>query len=270
MGAALWAGKLLGSRAAAQGVAQVDTHRYVLHADGRWVSAAWRDEFERVLARHDQLSVLERDGLEALRAELEALSFVAEVGALEVVWPDGLSVPLRLREPVACVRVHDVYFPVDSEGVVLAGARHGPHEAFGAWLPVIGPNDGALNHVRPGDVLVEARHLNALDVAVSMWNHLPARSFFDLGRVLIDASADFGPDGLPGGVRIDLEERRRFLLGRPPLAGEPGELPYATKWNNVTAGLARLRAGEDWDLFDARWDEPRPFRRSAIPVGEDD
>ena len=259
--AAVWLGRSLGSKASARGVASVDTTRYALHSSGRWVSDAWRARIEAVLWEHDALEVLDQNQLESLRIALAGLSFVAETGPLEVVWPDGLSLSLRLREPVACVRIGGQFYPVAADATVLDGPRSSPHEAFGAWLPVIGPIDAAMNRLAVGDVLDEEPHLRALDVAISMWNRLRSETFFEMGRVVIDASHDTAPDGLPGGVYIDLEERRRILLGRPPLAGEPGELPYDHKWSNVERGMDELRAGATWDLYDARWDTPRALQR---------
>ena len=67
-------------------------------------------------------------------------SFVAEVGAPEVNWPDGLTLPIRLREPVACLRVGQDFPPVAADGTVLAGYSYTPHPAGGGFLPVLGPH----------------------------------------------------------------------------------------------------------------------------------
>jgi len=258
VGAAVLARDLARS-AAARGVATIDTRCYKLHSGMQWVSPAWRDGIERLLVRQRGLSANDRDAIEALARELESLSFVAEVGNPEVVWPDGLVVPLRLHKPVACIGSGGVFLPLAEDGTVLAGYSYSPPDAYGAWLPVLGPNDGSLDHVRPGDVLGDACDRDALAVAISMWNHLSPKDICELGRLTIDASRGHAYDGLPGGVVIDLERKRRIIFGRPPGSGIPGELPARFKWRSIERALARLRKGEDWALFDARWDEPVAF-----------
>lgn len=258
----LWLLTTLSRDAQGRGVASIDTSCYRLHSGAHWVSEAWRNRLERLLVRQPQISTDDREAIAAIAAEVGQLSFVAEVGEPEVVWPDGLALPVRLRQPVACVRVGEDFLPVSAEGIVLAGYSYAPHEAFGGWLPVLGPRGivyETMHPLQPGDLLDDERHLDALAVAASMREHLTPTDRRALGRIVIDASRKLGPDRLPGGVRLDLEGARRILFGRPPGSGHPGELPERMKWASVSTGLARLAAGDTWDLLDVRWDDPDSF-----------
>jgi hypothetical protein len=266
----IWVFWRLEGRAAERGVARIDATRFRLDAGDRWVGDAWRARLARVLAAAGELDARDAGRLRELRGELSALSFVAEVGELEVLWPDGLRVPLRLHVPVACVRVGDDFLPVAEDGTVLAGYSYAPHEIDRAWLPVLAPLDAALNPPVPGDVLDASRLLDALAVARSMREHLSVPDRRRLGRVVIDASRSEAFDGLPGGVQIDLEGARRVLFGRSPRVRAPGELPAQLKWESVLVALDRLELGESWDLFDVRWDEPVAYARDELPPGAED
>ena len=265
--------------AADHGVGTIDTSRYRLHERGTYSHASWRNHIQRLLARtRGELAVDDHAGIAALQRDLAALSFVAEVGAPEVLWPDGLTVALRFREPVGCARIADAFLPVDADGVVVAGVAAGPHEAYGAWLPVVAwLDDETSSRTRPGDLLVADEQVAALAVARSMWEHLAPEDVRRLGRVVIDASRPTAPDGLPGGVVIDLEGRRRILFGRAPLPTDRvlGELPIHMKWDNVRAALRALDEGSDWVLFDARWDVPEAilggseYDRTVVARGAD-
>ena len=259
--AALLGGRALSRSASERGVAVVDALRYRVHRRGEWWHPSWSARPEGVLGGVRELSA-DPGGVRDLRSRLERLSFVAETGPPEFLWPDGLSVPLRLREPVACLRAGDEYLPVAADGTVLDGFEHAPHEAHGAWLPVLAddptPSEPSL---RPGDVVAAPHLLDALSVAASMWESMPPERVAELGRVLIDARRSRAPDGLPGGIVLDLEGRRRVLFGRAPGSGHLGELPAELKWDGVRLALDTQRAGAPWDLFDARWDEPTAFVR---------
>lgn len=244
-------------------VARIDTTRYRLHAGDRWLSDAWIERLERLLVRTGELRADDREGILALAAELEALPFVAAIGEPRVVWPDGLTIPIRLHTPVACLRVGDDFLPVAEDGTVLTGYSYAPQPAFGGYLPVIGPHGlggSPFDPIQPGDVLGAPEHLDALTVAASMWRHLDRQALRRLGRVVIDASRQRDYRDLPGGVHIDLERTRRIHFGRPPGPHQPGELPAALKWLHVAEGLARWEGGEDFDALDVRWDEPESLR----------
>ncbi|MFT7678991.1 MAG: hypothetical protein ACI8QC_002990 [Planctomycetota bacterium] len=255
-----------------RGVGFVDLTRYRVDRGSRYFPAAWRARLERILSQGAQLDATDAQALENLVSDLEALSFVAEVGTAEVVWPDGLVVPLRLLEPVAAIRVGDDYLPVAFDGTVLAGYAYAPHEVYGAWLPVLGPHQlvaGMKPEPEPGDVLNLPALADALAVVESMQRTLTPDEQRSLGRILVDASARLAPDGFPGGVRIELESARAVLFGRPPGSGNPGELPAHLKWQHLLNALVDLESGQGWDLLDVRWDEPVALRREDLaPAGE--
>jgi hypothetical protein len=255
----------LESDARARGVARVDVKRYALHESTRYVHPAWRSALERVLRRQSEIAVDDSDAIDDLVADLRALSFIAEVGEPEVIWPDGLSVPLRLHEPVACIRVGGRDFlPVSADGSVLSGYTLEPHAAYGAWLPALGPHglgEAERGEYEPGDTLQEAALLDALDIARSLWFHLSPDEVRALGPLVIDASRERAPtaSALPGGVVLNLEGARRILFGRAPKPSAPGELPVARKWQHVRTGLEILRDDHPqhrlWDVLDVRFDE---------------
>jgi len=266
-GGLAWGIHLLGQKTEARELGTIDTRRYNLQTEGQWVSPVWHERITRVLTRAGELEAADRNALREVAAELGALSFVAEVAEPEVIWPDGLVIGLRLRTPVACIRVGEAndYLPVADDGTVLAGYDIAPHEAFGAWLPLIGPY-ADTNELWPGDVLTRDDHMAALAVAVSMWNHLGSGEVRALGRIVIDASSEIGDDGFPGDVRLLLEYQRLILFGRPPTGGFPGELPDDLKWRNVVNGLDPVRYPAGWATFNARWDEPDAFDAEGQPV----
>jgi hypothetical protein len=218
------------------------------------------------IVRLGQLSTLDEDGIEAIVAEVEALPFVIEVGEARVDWPDGLRLSIRLREPVACICIGEDYLPVASDGVVLPGHRATPPDYGRGILPVIGPLDEDFRDARPGDVLSQKRHLDALSVAVSMRKHLSRGDLDLLGPLVIDASLAQAVAIDQPGTRLFLEGGRTVFFGRPPSYGAPGELPVQKKWTHLMEAVDGLQcdvaaadeAGEwwDWDLVDIRWDIP--------------
>ena len=265
----VWVLNSLQMSAREKGVGVCEVTRVRLHHDPLYFGDAWQRRLERILRRRDRIDLSDQDAIAALKAELASLSFVEEVGEPEVVWPDGLVVPLRLREPAACIRVGDDFLPVADDGMVLAGYSYAPHEVYGAWLPILGPSDRLLRAglPMPGEFIRDEALLAALKVAGSMQRNMIPREQRLLGRIVIDASRELAPDGLPGGVRIDLEGKRRILFGRPPGGDFPGELPVKIKWRAITAALMAGAEGPAWDLLDVRWDEPIRQVRGA---SEDD
>lgn len=249
----------------------VDTSRFAIRVTGGGtpVLPIWQDRLASILGQEGDVSAHDRGAIEELAERVSQLSFVAEVGQPEVIWPDGVSLPMRFHVPCANVRVGDIYLPVAENGTILSGGSSLPHEIDGYPLPVLGPLDGALDRLRPGDRLVDDRHRDALSVALSLGRELAPSERRDLGRILIDASAPLAVDGQPGGVVLDLEERRRILFGRSPRGYHPGELPAPAKWRHVAAAAATLAGGGDWAVLDARWDEPDYYDQSEAHAAPD-
>ena len=139
-----------------------------------------------------------------------------------------------------------------------------------AYLPVLGPLDDPLfAQARTGDWLVEPEHTDALDVALSLSEHLDEPRRGALGRIVIDARNARRASVSEPGVRLELEGRRLALFGRAPCAGEPGELPPEAKWRALARALALFEGdpiGGDWELVDLRWDRPDLALRNAPVV----
>ncbi len=254
----VWVLNSLQMSAREKGVGICEVTRLRLHHEPLYFGDAWQRRLERILRRYEQVDLSNPAAIASLKAEFANLSFVEEVGEPEVVWPDGLVVPLRLREPAACIRVGDDFLPVSDDGMVLAGYSSSPHEVYGAWLPILGPSDRLLRAglPSPGDFIQDEALLAALKVAGSMQRNLLPKEQRLLGRIVIDASREKAPDGLPGGVHIDLNDKRRVLFGRPPGGDFPGELPARIKWMAIASALHPDSEGGPWDLLDVRWDEP--------------
>ena len=254
-----WAASGLQDSSRAAGFTTIDPSRVAIDAPGvDGVPTGWREHLAARLAALGELSSLDDDVVERVTAEIEALPFVTEVGPARVIWPDGVTVEVRLREAVACVRYGEDYLTVASDGMVLPGYWSAPCDLGLGLLPVIGPNDGSLDHLAPGEVLSEERHLDALSVAVSMREFLGPAQLRALGPVLIDASRAHLASVEEPGTRLELEDRRRVLFGRPPRARAPGELPQEKKWGHLmrAIGYLSMERPRDWDLVDVRWDVP--------------
>jgi hypothetical protein len=266
---------------AARALVTVDTCRARLvpgapgeHTGDQWVDERWSRELSAALAAVDPFPVDDAEGAEELARQIGALPFVAEVGTPRALWPDGVEVPVRLRRPAACVLSGDGFLSVAEDGTLLPGGFPAPPWIGAGYLPVIGPNDGAFDAARPGERLVEARHLDALSVAISMRAALDQEVFETMGPPLIDATRAREASVEEPGVRIDLEGARRVLFGRAPSCAAPGELPAALKWRSLARAVRELRHGDrDWDRLDVRWDEPvmrvreRPARDPLGGVG---
>jgi len=127
---------------------------------------------------------------------------------------------------------------------------------------------GLFDLARRGDYLAEPEHLDALDVAVSLGEHLDEATRTRLGRVVIDARTARETSVDEPGARLLLEDGRVVLFGRAPCCGEPGELEPGAKWSSVVEALALLGSGPapdpqtDWLLLDVRWDRPEIVLRN--------
>jgi len=232
-----------------------------------WVDPRWLEHLGLLLERQEPIEVAGAGGLEALQAELAALSFVARVERCELSAVRGLELELSLREPVACIPVRGEFALVDEDGVVLEGRWPSPPRLGRAWLPVLGPlTDPLFARARTGDWLVEPEHKDALDVALSLAENFDEDQRAELGRVVIDARAARLSAVEEPGVRLELEGARVALFGRAPGTDEPGELAATSKWQALTRALTlfeRDPAQNDWELVDLRWDRPDiAFRRA--------
>ena len=234
-------------------------------ADWGWPDSTderWALELGDVLSTTPAFRPADVAALELLRTRLTELSFVHSLPTFEASEEEGLVLELRLRRPVACLPVGHGFLTVDAEGVILSGFWPTPVRFEGAPLPVIGPMSDAgelFAYARPGDWLEEPEHLDALDVALSLAEHLELETRRSLGRLVIDATRARRVSVQEPGVRLLLEERRLVLFGRGPHCGEPGELAVARKWDSVRRALAPLDDPTDpfdWDVVDVRWDQP--------------
>lgn len=245
---------------------RIDTARSRFEAGASWVDPYWGELIAAHLASFAPVDAEDPDALEALAASLTELSFVQRVGAPEVLWPDGLAIPVRVADPVACIAVGRHFMTVGADGRVLPGLWNAPPAHAAGWFPVLGPLDGALDGLRAGDV-VGPPQSRALSVATSMWQHLGAGDFEALGRVVIDAERSPRASVEEPGTILWLESGRLVLFGRAPDEGAPGELPAGLKWRSVSRALELLDEGRedalDWDLLDVRWDVPEIRARGA-------
>lgn len=240
----------------AAGHHNVDTRR-VRIAGRDWVPRDWEERIAARLTAIGPIEAREREALERAAAEIAAMPFVAHVGDVSTIWPDGLCVDVVLRRPRACVRVGELYLCVAEDGVVLPGAWPLPPDTGGGRLPVLGPFDWPTDELLPGDRLDSPVVEDGLAIATSLFQHLDPDTQDRLGIVLIDAREARATSVENPGAQLFLEGRRLVLFGRAPNADAPGELPVAQKWKHLAAAL-RLLDGperEDWDLLDARWDQ---------------
>jgi hypothetical protein len=224
-----------------------------------WADPRWSLELRQVVADGGPLDPEDGAALEDLRARLAALSFVREATLPRVLWPDGLELDVCLRRPVACVAWGEAFLLVDDQGVLLSGAWSVPPSLDGMFLPVIGERDGALDDLRPGDALVERRHLDALSIARSLWEHVDPSWGPWIGRLQIVADdVDLASVEIPGAV-LRLEGGREAWFGRSPNKASAGELPVSQRWSNLVQVLERAADPEhpvDWAVADLRFDRP--------------
>jgi hypothetical protein len=233
-----------------------------------WFDPRWEQELAQRLAL---LPALDADSVEARACIEDALAefpFVAEIGATHVIWPDGVQVDVRLRQPVACVRTGDLYVCVAEDAVVLPGAWSLPPARGHGFVPLIALSDGGRDEVLESIVLTDAATLDALAVATQMWAQLGDDDWLRLGRFVIDARHARIATVQDPGVVLWLESGRRVYLGRSPNLDAPGELPFASKCASLSRSLRVFDAGSeaplDWELADVRWDRPELLPRGGI------
>jgi hypothetical protein len=270
----IWALERLGGPLQAAEFNAIDLQRLRLRpAAGGFCDPRWVAELGRALARIPQPDARDRGALARVASAIAELPFVAEVGEPRVLWPDGLEVPVRMRDPIACVRGAGGFRLVSEDGRILPGDWPAPPQIQGRPLPVIGPNDGAFDRRPAGARLVERRHLDALAVARSMRQGLPAADAALLGPPLIDATRSAATSVEEPGTLLEYEGQRLVLFGRAPGSGQPGELPDELKWRSLSKAASLLRsdekaAAQDWSVADLRWDTPA--LRMREPAAPDD
>jgi hypothetical protein len=257
-----WAAGSLKADASEQGFTQLDPSRVSLSLPSgtRGLPQDWSEIVALKLARLGDLTIQDEAIVDRIRAEIEALPFVREVGDARVLWPDGVSIDVRLREPIACICLGEQYLPVSSDGVILPSAWPEPPDFGRGLLPVIGPVDRTFQHAIPGERLEETRHLDALSVAISMREHVTLEDLRAMGPVVIDATDVPRAAVNVAGTHLYLAGARDVYFGLPPSYDSPGELPEAHKWHSIVEAVQLLLEPsgkiQDWDLLDARWDTP--------------
>lgn len=252
---------------------RVETARTRFEPAGLWSDPRWDAEISALLLGYPDFAVEDADAQAAIASALGRLSFVHGVGRPEVLWPDGLRVPIELRQPVACIGQGGSYLLVAADGTVLSGAWPSPPRIGDGWLPVLLGEQGEVPSARPGLVLSGRALRDALDWALELRAQLDPRDQDTLGRIAIDARHARTDDPATPGLQLLLEAQRLIAWGRPVHCDEPGELPDAQKWSGIKQGLAALRsqgADRDWVVLDVRWDVPAWRLRepsSAQPSG---
>lgn len=253
---------------AAAGNERIDPRRARLDVPGGFLDPRWGEILRLRLAALPASSTHDRGAVDRIAQAVASLPFVAEVGEARVLWPDGVDVPLRVRRAAACVRQGEEFLIVSDDGVILPGRWPTPpwiavEPGKKAFLPVIGPNDGAFDSARPGERLSEPRHLDALAVALSMRAALDTQDHERLGPPLIDASQARAASVEIPGVVLRYETGRTVYFGRSPLVAPVGERPIGDKWQDLKRAVALLPARDgstapeslqDWVFLDVRFE----------------
>jgi hypothetical protein len=276
--ALVWILSQIGAGVGASGVIEIDPRSSRLEARASFADPRWDDLLRLQIACVPPFSPHDREGIDRVAALVAAQPFVAAIGEPRVLWPNGVDVPVQLRRPAACVRQGNEFLHVAEDGMILPGRWPTPtwselapgREGF---LPVIGPNDGAFDMTRAGERLTQPRHVDALDVALSMRGGLDADDFKLLGPPLIDATNARAASVENAGVVIQLERRRTVWFGRAPGSGAIGERPVERKWADLHKAAQLLRgldaasvpeSAHDWSLLDVRWDTSDITWRDAV------
>jgi len=240
-----------------------------------WVDPRWGPALEQALDALPEMDADDPATLDVVRQALAALPFVAEVGEVRVLWPDGVRLQVRWREPVACVRTGDGFALVSSEGVVLPGEWSAPPGRAYGYYPLIGAGELARAELETGAWLQDERWLDGLSVARVLAKGLQPDDWIRLGRIVIDTRESRAASVEHPGVVLWFEGGRRAYFGRAPHLDEPGELPVARKCLSLSLALRRLDEGRehldegrehlDWELVDLRWDQPELLPRGGLP-----
>ncbi len=235
-----------------------------------WVDPRWQPWTIAALAQLPEMTADSPETRAVLERTLAELPFVAEVGQTRVLWPDGVRIDVRFRQPVACVRVGEAYLTLGDDGIVLPGLWSMPPARETGFVPLLACDPQGRAELAEGARVASPALLDGLAVANALWEHLSKEDWFALGRFVIDArTARLASDVEPGTV-MWLEGARRIYFGRSPNLDAPGELPYARKCASISAALVKLAPSEtqfDWELADVRWDKPELLPRGGL---EDD
>ncbi len=245
---------------------QVDLAAVRVDSGPGWVDERWPSWLRARLAQLPPLAADAPGAVESVRGALEELPFVAEVGAVRVLWPDALRLEVRWREPIAAVRLGSSFALLSSEGVVLPGEWSAPPPRAFGYFPVVAAPSSARAELVCGAWLDSEVWHDGLSVARALEAGLAPDDWLRAGRIVIDAQRAASASVEDPGVVLWLEGGRRAYFGRSPNLGEPGELPPARKCASLSRALRLLDSGPahfDWELVDLRWDRPELLPRGG-------
>lgn len=269
-GLAWWAMSVVAADAPQTGFTSVDPSLSTLRFDEPY-DQRWNRYLAEALSKLPKTDVEDRYGLERIGDEIALLPFVEQVGEVRVLWPDSLDIPVKLKKPAACVRVRQELLIVAADGTLLPGGHDLPPRDELGFLPVLGPNEGRLDALVPGDKLPQGPYADALRLAQAMRLELDPEASLLLGPVLVDASKAGEADVQRPGVVLQLEERRVVWFGRLPWTSV-GETPLKLKVENLERAARLLEPGEgmrSWIFLDLRWDHPDIVYADGAPGGKD-
>ena len=262
LGACLWFLGLLQRDVEAGQYGTIETDRAHLARGPGWFDPRWEQELSAALAGLGPLEADDRRSIESVGDRVARLSFVSEVGAPRVVWPDGLRLDLKLREPIACLVAPPgrQYATISVDGVVLSGRWSAPPDRGSGYLPLIWSAESY--YLEPGERLGDPAVVDGLAVAAAMWRELPPTVLARLGRVVIDARRSRQTSPEEPGTRILLEGGREVIFGRSPNLDAPGETPVHLKLRALARALEPDVPA--WVLVDVRWDRPEILVREDL------
>ena len=267
LAAIAWFFVLLVRDVEAAGFTRLETRALRLDVGPGWVDPRWEQWIAQRVAGLGELEADDPTTREALVGALTGLPFIAEVGTLRVLWPDGVRIDVRFREPVACVRTGAGYLTIAADGTLLPGLWSLPPARDTGFLPLLACDERGRAELADGAKVQGAALVDGLSVANALRAQLSPEDWFALGRIVIDARKARAASVDEPGTVLWLEGARRIYFGRSPDLDAPGELPLAAKCASISAALATLAPGErsfDWELTDVRWDKPESLPRGGL------